>query len=660
MTQNETLPRTRASNAIRQLGAAALAAVMMLGAAASGAHAQASSSLFEVVPSGAYSSNPLCLAEPWYCTDTPIPYKRKYIGHDEPAVLFYSSTPGAGNSSFYNLTIPTEPSTPPQQNGTGGTWNFMLHPAFWFGMAMCDTQSAPNYTNTCTPDSDSNIFDNPNTKAADYIGHHPGTAFMEMQFYPPGWIYCSARQWCAALTIDEYSYNQNTGQQNNASCQSQYGPEPIQDATITTTGNVGGPSFLMNAGDDVQVQMYDTSAGFTVVLKDVTTGTQGSMTASTANGFQQVVFNPNATTCTTQPYAYHPMYSTSSVHTRVPWAAHSYNIAFADEIGHFEFCDSVDTSTGDCTSPGVQDSSLDSDDTVCYAASQSTNVQVSGCTNNDTDFDGIAYGLNWPGTNSNPTQDALMHPAPIRFSSPAFQDSSSGNTMTDYTQAAFEDDMPTFEQCTQFPSTCSNPPSGAAFYPIFTASSAGNTCVWQLGGASFLNLMNDFGGTSTAEYGNLVQLAYPAKGGVGFSFTDYRQILSNNPCPQLTAAPPSPTATATPTATPTPVTAVLQAKPRRIVLKAGASRPVTMINKKSRKQDQTINVGSIDSSNPEFAPSGACVSPIAPGGRCEFSVGFTPSQSGTHQGTLTISSDAANPAISIELIGKVKAPKKKK
>jgi hypothetical protein len=38
-----------------------------------------------------------------------------------------------------------------------------------------------------------------------------------MQFYPPGWvafpfgISCTARQWCAALNIDTFSDNENTG-----------------------------------------------------------------------------------------------------------------------------------------------------------------------------------------------------------------------------------------------------------------------------------------------------------------------------------------------------------------------------------------------------------------------------------------------------------------
>jgi hypothetical protein len=43
-----------------------------------------------------------------------------------------------------------------------------------------------------------------------------------------------------------------------------------------------------------------------------------------------------ASTCIQTPYAFHPMYATSSEHTRVPGAAHSYNVAFSDEIGHFE------------------------------------------------------------------------------------------------------------------------------------------------------------------------------------------------------------------------------------------------------------------------------------------------------------------------------------
>src|SRR5207245_7162565 len=98
---------------------------------------------------------------------------------DEPSLLFYSNVAGSGNSNRYVLKLPFDPPTAPTQDGTGGTFNFQLHPAFWFGMALCDTESSPEFTKTCAPDSDANIFDGSDPAAADYIGHHPGTAFME-------------------------------------------------------------------------------------------------------------------------------------------------------------------------------------------------------------------------------------------------------------------------------------------------------------------------------------------------------------------------------------------------------------------------------------------------------------------------------------------------
>ena len=75
-------------------------------------------------------------------------------------------------------------------------------------MALCDNQSAPEFTHApCAPDSDANIFDGTNPRRPDYIGKHPGTAFLELQFYPPGWVpwppgvSCDATKWCAAMAI---------------------------------------------------------------------------------------------------------------------------------------------------------------------------------------------------------------------------------------------------------------------------------------------------------------------------------------------------------------------------------------------------------------------------------------------------------------------------
>ena len=113
-------------------------------------------------------------------------------------------------------------------------------------------------------------------------------------------------------------------------------PNPIQSTLATFTPNPAKDLF-MNSGDVVKLSVSDTGAGVRVVLDDRTTHQSGSMTASAANGFAQIKFDPTGTSCTPIPYDFHPMYSTSSEKTNVPWAAHTYNIAFSDEIG--QLCD---------------------------------------------------------------------------------------------------------------------------------------------------------------------------------------------------------------------------------------------------------------------------------------------------------------------------------
>jgi hypothetical protein len=488
-----------------------------------------------------------------------------YTGHDEPSLLFYSDTAGSGNSNSYTLTLPTDPKTLPNQAGTGGTWNFQLRPAFWLGMAMCDTQSFPEFTNTCAADSDSNIFDGTNPLGPDYIGKHPGTAFMEMQFYPPGWVpwppgvSCDPTKWCAALTIDSLNQNGNTGTVNNADCLGRVGLEPVSFAFITKSGaphaapdplSVFSPPFaaltpnpatdlFMSSGDVLKVDLHDTGAGFQVVIHDQTSGQTGSMTASVANGFKQVLYEPGSPTCHEAPYAYHPMYSTSSEHTRVPWAAHTYNVAFSDEIGHFEYCPSAD-SNGDCTAAGASDpGGLDGDDSNCFNADDSLLVQIGGCLGTDNDFDGPAYGPNWPGTGPNLGQDTKYHSSSVAFTSPTF------NSGANYSRVAFEADLPRIEAadfggvCNRFTGVgCTNPPPGASFYPIYsTGTSTGNqsshgVCVWHLGGPNIKGTTNTFGGNSTAEYGPLLFSFYPGPNpATRTRANNFRQILDSNPCP---------------------------------------------------------------------------------------------------------------------------------
>ncbi len=185
-------------------------------------------------------------------------FRQKALSCDDPTGIFCTEVyESIGYNGAY--TGHDEPSPPklPTQDGTGGTFNFQLHPAFWVGMAMCDDQSAPNPGGSsispnipCTPDSDSNIFDGSDPTKSDYIGKHPGAAFMEMQFYPPGWfVSCDTTdRWCSALNIDSLSENLNTGQGNNAACGGAV--EYVNFALITKSGVPTGPPspLLQNNG----------------------------------------------------------------------------------------------------------------------------------------------------------------------------------------------------------------------------------------------------------------------------------------------------------------------------------------------------------------------------------------------------------------------------
>src|SRR5947209_6634432 len=482
-----------------------------------------------------------------------------YIGHDEPSTLFYSNTPGSGNQMRYRLVLPTDP-TPATPLERGKSFNFELHPAFWFGMAMCDTQSYPELLSTCTPDSDKNIVD------PAISPRHPGTAFMEMQFYPPGWapfqaaggISCDPTKWCAALNIDSLSNNPVTGQVLNPTCQSKIlgGEEYINFAFITKSGHPQPASppnpvnatintltpnpaadLFMSSGDAISVTMHDTAHGLQIVLDDTTTGQSGSMTTSAANGFGQVKFAPSGTTCQNIPYDFHPMYSTSSEKTRVPWAAHSYNIAFSDEIGHFDWCTKISGPGGQCTGKegmtGDQEAA-DGDDFFCQPASASTQVKVTGCTFTNTGFDGASYQPVWPDGNT------ALHPTPIKFSSPL---TGSGYNVN-YQRFAFETDLPRIQNpavcdrftgvgCTLIPST-DDPAIGgsgfepAAFYPFYSISNGSQGCVWRIGNHQPASA-NDF--HQNQQYGTLLNITYTnVGGGPTTRYNDFRQVFSSNPC----------------------------------------------------------------------------------------------------------------------------------
>jgi len=496
-----------------------------------------------------------------------------YVGHDEPSAVFYSNVPGAGNHMTYSLRLPHDPS-PANPNTPGKSYQFELNGALWLGMALCATQSYPEQVSTCTPDSDTNIVDpavSPN---------HPGTAFMELQFYPPGWVpwptwqvavgasACDPTRWCAAMNIFSLAEDPVNGTVLNPTCAARTGLEYVNFAFVTKNGLTTSPAnpvdsttatftpdpandLFMNSGDNLRVSMRDTPNGLQAVINDLTSGQKGFMTASAANGFGQVQYDPTGTSCVNQPYDFHPMYSTSSEQTRVIWAAHSYNISFTSEIGHFENCNGptpipatpfgLDTSGNPVTCPagntegfGTNTSPTDGDDDFCFPGTEALVININGCTDTNVGFDSLGYQPVWPDGN------AALHPEPILFSSPR---TGPGNSVN-YSRVAFEADLPRIEfntcnrstgaGCTLIPTTDKGTP--AAFYPFFSAFQhgaqnfqAGGRCMWGFG--------NDLPGATTdfgrnAQYGSLLSLTYLAFGGGGATiqrFNDFRQIISN-PC----------------------------------------------------------------------------------------------------------------------------------
>lgn len=265
-----------------------------------------------------------------------------YIGHDEPNVKFISHKPGSGNTFTYLVKLPVDPARRPTPSGSVTNYG-ELSIAPWFGLPLCDPNSYP--LNPCTPDSDSNTGLGAKTDA--------GSAFMELQFYAPGFtpfadnISCDRTRWCAALTIDSLEATFGFDFINPACT------EPVNFAFLQRNGVPAGPpspqlanlatstpnrqTLMMNPGDVLRISISDPKAGFTTRVTDLTTGRTGFMTASAGNGFM----NTDPQTCNGTPFTFHAEYSTAAQQNQVPWAALEGGVLMQQEIGHFETCNSV-------------------------------------------------------------------------------------------------------------------------------------------------------------------------------------------------------------------------------------------------------------------------------------------------------------------------------
>ena len=243
----------------------------------------------------------------------------------------------------YLAKIPVDPRRSPTPSGSVTNYG-QLSVAPWFGLPICDPNSYPQ--NPCTPDSDSNVGLN--------VANAAGSAFMELQLYPPGYTpfvdseSCSATKWCAALTIDSLECNFNFAT-CNPNCE-----EPANFGFLQTNGVPTGPpspqladvstflpngnTLMINQGDVLSISITDPPQGFTTAIRDLTTHQTGLMTASAGNGFM----NTSPANCSGTPFTFHAEYNTASEQqNQVPWAAAEGGVLMEQELGHSEVCSSV-------------------------------------------------------------------------------------------------------------------------------------------------------------------------------------------------------------------------------------------------------------------------------------------------------------------------------
>jgi hypothetical protein len=448
-----------------------------------------------------------------------------YIGHDEPSIRFVSSQPGSGDNVTYNERLPVEPrALPTMQNpGHDVTHTFELTIAPWFSVDVCDPDSTPMLP--CTPESDANAPSSSSPGA--------GAAFVELQFYPPGFapfsdnISCDNTHWCSALTIDSAEC---AGSGISAGPCSPDCPEPVNFGWIQTSGVPTGPpspqlsdeatvtpnsrTLLMNPGDDISVRMFDAKVPGGHALEaeetDYTTHQRGFMIASAANGFM----NTDPNTCDGTPFNFQPEYSSAAAQNVLPWGFGPYMINDEFEIGHFEACTSLSDEVTDVADPYYLNcegpyesapdsgSSLEPDDSPCYpfgdthGGTAAPNL-VTGCdvftdAIGDLDYDGTPYYADWP--------DSVV---PDRFPSTFLQQQPVTQGGSRYPQIQFVTD----NSATQFNTNC-DPVSGSGcvlppvgpgnFYPYWTQARVSGQCVWEFGN---MRNGNTFGGD--AQYGSV-------------------------------------------------------------------------------------------------------------------------------------------------------------
>ncbi|MBV8943111.1 MAG: hypothetical protein JO240_15390, partial [Solirubrobacterales bacterium] len=321
-------------------------AVMATAALPASAIARVAPNRFGEIDCNGFSPIQIAVHPTAACADIRGPYRGRfydngyYIGHDEPAMRFISNAAGSSDDVTFVERLGRDPARLPTVGNPPNdvTHYFELSPAPWFSMNLCDPDSTP--LRPCKPESDAN--------APSALSPGAGAAFMELQFYPPGFapladnISCDNSHWCSALNIDSLECKSAVGNGTPVDCNNKC-VEPVNFAFIQRSGVPTGPpspqesnlatvtpnedTLLMNPGDVIVVHMFDAGLpggghAFEVTERDRTTGQSGFMVASAANGFMNTSYRD----CSGAPFNFQPEYSSAAPDNVSPWGVGPYNI----------------------------------------------------------------------------------------------------------------------------------------------------------------------------------------------------------------------------------------------------------------------------------------------------------------------------------------------
>jgi hypothetical protein len=447
------------------------------------------------------------------CTDFHDEYGQRgydngyYVGHDEPSMGFNSTVPHSGNNVQWEFTLPRERPVPATQSFE----NFIT---FWVSMALCDPNSG-FVRGPCIPDSDKN-----DPRVA-------GSAFLEMQFYPPGnppfitQISCDLTHWCASLHINSLE-NMDNGKLNPKCTETTNfafiqrdgiptgppGPNTMTAASATPNAE----TLLMNQGDRLRITVKDAPGnvfgGVLTRIDDLTTGQSGFMIASAHNGYQTT--NPN--TCAGTNFSFHPEFDTAKFGNFTSWAALQANVNFAVEIGHF--------------TPGVH-GDKDADDAPCFPG-----PTVAGCLDfakgGDLDFDGSSYLPDWPDGTSNNATSVAIHSVEGGGIGPLSPSDNTGNYDQPFPIIQIETDVAASEkQCKPNGVGCVVPPVHAQFYPFYAVAINGANPNGSDSSGGCTLLFGNFSGNDINNFGEDTQYGAP---NLSWFFGQNTGGPQSNPC----------------------------------------------------------------------------------------------------------------------------------